>query len=156
MKNYSSELFCNLLMSESRTLDSIYTNDDVNTQVEIFNDVFLKWLDFCTPLVTKEIKRPFAPRFNEELKTLIQEKNVALKEWKKDSSNINLKNIYKNLKCQVRRSISYLKSEHYKNILDSNKGNSKIIWKTIKNLSQIIKAINTLTHVTITQVRCRL
>ena len=42
MKNYSPELFCNLLISESNTLDNFYITDNVNTQVEILNNVFLK------------------------------------------------------------------------------------------------------------------
>ncbi len=36
MKNYSSELFCNLLISESKTLHNIYATDDVNTQLKMF------------------------------------------------------------------------------------------------------------------------
>ena len=134
MKNYSPELFCNLLLSESKSLDNIHTTDNVNTQVEIFNSVFLKCLDFCAPLVTKELKRPFTPWFNEELRTLIQQKNNALKAWKKDSSNVNLENFYKNLKCHVRRSIHYFKSDHYNRKLENNKGNTKMIWKTVKEL----------------------
>ena len=42
MKNYSPELFYNLLISESNTLDNFYITDNVNTQVEIRNNVFLK------------------------------------------------------------------------------------------------------------------
>ena len=76
MKNYSPELFCNLLISESKTLDNIYSTDNVNTQVEVLNCVFLKCLDFCPTLVTKELKRPFAPWLNEELRTLIQQKTM--------------------------------------------------------------------------------
>ncbi len=41
MKSYSPELFCNSLMSEKETLDNIYVTDNVNTQVEILNDVFI-------------------------------------------------------------------------------------------------------------------
>lgn len=133
-RNYSPELFCNLLLSESNTLDNIYITDNVNTQVEILNNVFLKCLNFCAPLVTKALKRPFTPWFNDELKTLIQEKNNALEAWKKDRSNVNLQNTYKNLKCQVRRSIHYSKSEYYNKKFNNNKGNSKIIWKAIKEL----------------------
>ncbi len=66
MKNYSPELFCNLLTSESKTLDNIYNTDNVNFQVEVFNSDFLICLDFCTPFVTKELKRRFAPWLTEE------------------------------------------------------------------------------------------
>ncbi len=142
MKNYSPELFCNLLISENERLNKIYATDNVNTQLEIFNDVFIKCLDFCVPLVTKELKRPFAPWFNEELKTLVQQKNDSLKARKNDSSNVSLENIYKTLKCQVRWCIHYFKSEHHNKKLDSNKGNSKMIWKTIKELIPNNKSSN--------------
>ncbi len=73
---------------------------------------------------------------------MIQQKNSALKAWKKDRSNVNLDNTYKNLKCQVRRSIHYFKSKHYNKKIHSNKGNSKIIWKTIKELFPNNKSSN--------------
>ncbi len=134
MKNYSSELFCNLLLSERKTLDNINIPDNVNTQVEIFNSVFLKCLDFRAPLVTKELKRPSAPWLNQELKSLIKQKNYALKSWKTDRSDIIPEQTYENLKCEVRRSINFFKAEYYNNKFNKHKGNSKLLWKTIKKL----------------------
>ncbi len=49
MKKYSPKLFCNLLISESKTLKNIYITDNVNTQVEVLNGIFFKCLNFCAP-----------------------------------------------------------------------------------------------------------
>lgn len=134
LKNYSPEILCNLLIAEGQTLNKIYTTDNVDTQVQIFNEVFIKCLDLCAPFVTQEIRRPFAPWITEELKTIIQQKNDALKDLKKDRSNINLETNYKNLKKQVRSSIHHSKTEHYNGKLNNNRGNHKAIWKTIREL----------------------
>ena len=134
LKNYSPEILCNLLITEGETLNKIYTTDNVDTQVQIFNEVLSKCLDLCAPLVTKEVKRPFAAWFTDDLKNLVQQKNVALRNLKQDRSNTALEETYKNLKRQVRGLIHRSKSEHYKRELESNRGNCKAIWKTIREL----------------------
>ncbi len=58
LKNYSPKILCSLLISEVQTLNRIYTTDNVDTQVQIFNKVFSKCLDLCAPLVTQEVRRP--------------------------------------------------------------------------------------------------
>ncbi len=88
MNSYSPEIFCNLLLSENKTLDNIYSTDNVNSQVEVLNSVFLKCLHFCAPFVTKELKRRFAPWLTEELKTLILQKNNALNAGKKTEATL--------------------------------------------------------------------
>ena len=133
-KNYSPEILCNLLLAENQTLNKIYTTDNVDAQVQLFNEVFLQCLDLCAPVVTQELRRPFAPWITEELKNLIQQKNNALKELKKDRSSINLETIYKNLKRQVRGLIKISKSKYYNDKLNNNSGNYKAIWKTIREL----------------------
>ncbi len=76
LKNYSPEILCNLLIAETHTLNKIYITDNVDTQVQIFNEVCTKCLDLCAPFVTQEIRRAFAPWITEELKTLIQQKKI--------------------------------------------------------------------------------
>ena len=141
-KNSSPELFCELLLSESKTLNTIYNTDDVNAQVKVFNDVFLKCLVFCAPLVTRKLKRPFAPWLNEELRTLIQQKNNTLKAWKNDRNYVDLEYTYKNLKSQVRGSIHHFKSLHYNRKFNEHKSNSKMVWKVIKELIPNNKSSN--------------
>ena len=60
-KNYSQNIFCNLLLGEVQRLNNICNTDDVNSQVGILTEVFNGSLDQCAPVVTTEITRPFAP-----------------------------------------------------------------------------------------------
>ena len=61
LSHYAPNIFCNLLLGETQNLNSILQTDDVNIQVNIFNEIFCKNLDVCAPVVTKEISRPPAP-----------------------------------------------------------------------------------------------
>ncbi len=67
LRNYSPEKFCNLLQSESHNVNKIFTTDNVVTQIHIFNEHFIKCLEACANIVTKEVKRPFAPWITEDL-----------------------------------------------------------------------------------------
>ena len=60
-KNYSPNIFCNLLLNEITTLNAILATDDINEQVDIFTVTFNSCLDECSPVITKELSRPFAP-----------------------------------------------------------------------------------------------
>ncbi len=84
----------------------MFTNDNVDTQVHIFNEVFHKCLDSCAPLVTKEVRRPFVPWITEDLKPLMQQSDCALKNLIEDRNNINLQTSYKNLKKANQRIVS--------------------------------------------------
>ena len=66
-KNYSQDMFCNLLLNESSTLNDILNIDNVNTQVEIFTETFTKCLVVCAPVVTIELTRPAAPWIDDNL-----------------------------------------------------------------------------------------
>ena len=44
-------------MTENPTLNKIYATGDVNAQLKIYNEIFLKCLGLCAPLVTQEERR---------------------------------------------------------------------------------------------------
>ncbi len=58
-------------------MNKILFTDDVSKQVELFTEVFIKCLDACAPIATKEIKRPFAPCMNDDLRRAIKIRNNA-------------------------------------------------------------------------------
>ncbi len=58
-ENYSLEILFNLSIAEGGAVNKIFTTDNVDTQVQVFN-VFFFLSDLCAPLVTKEVKSPFA------------------------------------------------------------------------------------------------
>ena len=63
--DYSKKKFCVNLLEKTQDFNMILNTDDVNKQVDIFSANFIKCLNECAPLVTKEIKRPFAPWMND-------------------------------------------------------------------------------------------
>ncbi len=52
--------------------------------IRIFNEDFIKCLDICAPIVTKEIKRPYTPWFTDELRNAISKKNAIHNDLKRD------------------------------------------------------------------------
>ncbi len=51
--------------------------DDVNQQLSIFNDSFIKYLDKCAPYVTKEITKRYAPWLNDDLRQAMRKRDEA-------------------------------------------------------------------------------
>ncbi len=134
LRNYSQDIFCNLLLLETHKLNEIFANDTVDLQVHIFTETFNNCLNKCAPIVTKEIKRPSAPWMNDDLKRLIQERNNVHKFLKIDRNNEELQYRYNDLKKRVKRSILTTKKEYYNKKLEGNKGNTSAIWKTLREL----------------------
>ena len=134
LKNYSPEKFRCLLNDEIHNLNIIFTTDNVDTQVHIFNEIFTKCLDSCAPIVTKELTRPFAPWITDDLKALMQERNNVQQNLKRDRNNLSLQDRYKTLKKQVRKILRQTKSEYYNNKLEENRGDSATTWSILREL----------------------
>ncbi len=75
-------------------MNEILFTDDVNKQVGLFTEVFIKCLDACVPVITKEIKRPFAPWMNNDLPRAIKIRNNAQSNLKADRHNSRLQELY--------------------------------------------------------------
>ena len=134
LRNYSSDTLCNLLLTQCHVLDKIFKTDNVNDQVTLFNETFLKCLNECAPLVTKEVKRPFAPYMTEDLRSLIHRRNCAQSNLKECRDNTDLQDHYKNLKREVKIALHRAKSDHYSINLENCKGNGRETWRIIREL----------------------
>ena len=71
--NYSPNDLCNLILEQASYLNTITNTDDVDTQVQVINNVLNTCINNCAPLVTKVITRPPAPWMTEALKQAIKE-----------------------------------------------------------------------------------
>ena len=65
---YTKEAFCLRLLQNKQSFNMILQTDDMNTQVDIFTVNFTKCFNDCAPFITKEIKRPFAPWMNDDMR----------------------------------------------------------------------------------------
>ena len=133
-KNYTQDLFCNLLLNENLTLNDILYTDNVNIQVDILTVTFNKCLNECAPIVTREITRPFSPWINQALRRIIDNKNVLKLRLKNDRANISLHNQFKLEKRRVENLLSNAKKDHFKGKFDECKGKSGETWKVVEEM----------------------
>ena len=75
LRNYSQDRFCSILLRNSPDMYKILLTDNVEQQVEVFNNVFMKSLNECAPTATKVIRRPFAPWMSDTIRHAIQIRN---------------------------------------------------------------------------------
>ena len=108
--------------------------DNVNSQVDIFNEVFTECLDNCAPFVTKSFTQPPAPWLTNDIKEAIKSRNSMQANLKHDRSNIRLQEQYKAEKRRVKLLIQNSKKKYYKDKLHECKGNSKATWQTVREI----------------------
>ena len=136
LTSYSSETICDLLTKEIQALNNIFTTDNVDSQVNIFTSIFNNCLNKYAPLVTKEVRRPFAPWINEHLRSLMHERDEAQINLKNDRSNVNLQSTYKEL---IKRSEKVNKKNLSQSITATSlraiyRGNSVATWKILNQV----------------------
>ncbi len=108
-------------MSEHRSFNNIFNTGDVNIQVNIINENFIKCFDQCAPIAIKKIKRPFSPWFNEELREVINKRNAIHNKLKTDRTHVLLMEQYRHEKKQVNLLTQSTKKEYYLNKLTNKK-----------------------------------
>ena len=131
---YSQNKFCELLLNEYFILNGILDTDNVNDQVLIFTNVFIKCLDTCAPFVTKEIKRPPAPWIDVPTKDAMRVRDELHKEFKLDRNNPTKENNYKREKKRVKIIITNNKNNYFREEFKKSKGNIKGTWNVIKKI----------------------
>lgn len=134
LKDYNKDMFCNKILNEVPSLNTILQTDDVNKQVEVFNDVFIKCLNECAPVVTKEVRRPYAPWIGEDITLAMGIRNDLQKSLKKDRYNTLLQEQYKQEKKRVKSLIQNAKSNYFREQIHKCKGNSGDTWKVVRQI----------------------
>ena len=140
LKNYNQNSLCNSILDEAYTLNNILYTDSVDKQVDIFTNVFIKCLDTCAPVVTKEIGRPSAPWINEEIKVNMKVRDNLQKVLKSDRYNVVLQRQYKEQKKSVKLMIQTGKNFFYREKLDNCKHDIAETWKVIKSMNSDVKS----------------
>ena len=134
LQNYSTDIICNLLMNETTILNNILNTDDVHKQVKIFDDVMLKCINICAPLVTGEISRPPAPWISQAIKDCMKERDELQLRTKTDSFNMILRNNYKEQKKKVNSLINSSRKEYFREEFRKNKNDITASWKIAKKV----------------------
>ena len=131
-KNYTKDYLCNSILNKVCMLNKILNTDDVNSQLDIFNNVFTDCLNTCAPYVTKTVGRPYAPWITEEIRAEINIRNSLQTRLKNDPSNQTLRNEYKQKKNAVKPLINNAKLNYYKERLKTCNDNDT--WKIINEI----------------------
>lgn len=139
-KDYSQDIFCNLLLNNSHLLNRILDTDDSNCQVIIFTDVFNNCLDQCAPYVTTEITRPPAPWIDDDMKKIIYEKNKLKERLKSNRSNHLLDSEFKDSKKLVEHCLRTSKKQHFNTEFHNCKGDSGATWKVVEGMLPGLKS----------------
>ncbi len=134
LRNYNKDILCNLIIAEHHSFNKILETDNVNLQVDIFNEFFIKCLDLCAPVVTKEIRRPYTSWLTDELRDAISKKNAIHNDLKRDGANLLLLEQFKNVKKQVKSLIQSAKEDYYQRELNNSKNSSTNKWNIIKEI----------------------
>ena len=135
LKNYSPDILCNLILNQSNTLDRIMLTDNVDSQVEVVTTVFMKCLDSCAPILTKEIGRPNAPWLTNDIKKDMKTRDDLQKMLKGDRNNSEIQQQYKILKHQVKNRVQAGIKKYYNEKLGDCKSDMAKTWKVIKSMA---------------------
>ena len=113
----------------------VFLNTNVNEKVDIFNSTILNILINFIPHESVVCDDKDPPWFNKKIRALIQEKYVAFKNDRNNSSNIALKCRLKYLQACLNASIEVDKEKFYHNtvnkVMNAPK-NSKVYWSLLK------------------------
>ena len=112
-----------------------FLNTNINGKVYIFNSTILNILSNFIPheFVVCDDKDP--PWFNKKIRALIQEKNVAFKNYRNNRGNIDLKCRLKYLQTCLNASIEVAKEKYYHNTVNklmNTQKNYKAYWSLLK------------------------
>ena len=132
--NYDKDTFCSLLLDNVHCFNDMFFTDDVDRQVHIFNDVFIKCLDICAPTVTKVVKRQATPWMNDDIRKAMNDRNEAQCILKNDRQNIFLQQNYKAAKKFVKTLIKNSTADHYRNRLVNCRGKTDDTWKVVREM----------------------
>ena len=112
-------------------LYKMHSTHDVNSKLDLFNELFLDTLNRHAPMKYVKIKGRPHKFISKEIKQLMKNRDQCLKSFRK-SKNLEDWNNYKQLKNAVKLSITKAKSNYVYNQIEKNKDNSKSMWKVIR------------------------
>jgi len=131
LKNYTKENFENKL--EQVNWNEVTVCDNVDTAWSIFKTKLLSVIDEIAPVKNVRIKQNTNPWMTDEIIQLIQERNTALKKFRKTKEN-TWYDTYLYLRNQVQYKKTKAKSDYFTNQINEHKNHPKKLWKTLNSM----------------------
>ena len=128
------EINMELIAADWSLLD--YT--DINKILDEFTVGVTNIVDRISPLIVSENSKQNLPWFGNELQNKMYEKDQAYKQFKKSNTVRNGNNMfwvrYKKCRNDYGNLLKFKKKKYYEEKIDINRGNPKLMWKTLKQL----------------------
>nr|CAI5850632.1 unnamed protein product [Callosobruchus analis] len=116
--------------------DSVFSETNAETSTTNFIESFTNMIKSCTKeykICNKKVK--LKPWITEGLILSIRKRDQLKKLWSQNPNNIIMQNNYKQYRTILSNLIKKTKYQYYKNKLQSNKGDIKKTWDTIKEVT---------------------
>lgn len=127
----------------------IYTLSSVDDQLTFLQNNLLFLYNYCVPVKTKVVNHNQQPWFNNNIKILIKQRDLAYQRWQRFKTSY-LHDIFKHARRAVVRSINAAKYEYYSRKFKCAV-DSKSKWKTIRDIGIGTMQCNT-TNVNLNQL----
>ena len=131
MRQYTKELFNEVLNGVN--FPNYEDFDDVNTAFIDFSTKFRQIVNNIAPFKTAKVKKSSQEWFDREIAEKIAHRDKVYKNFKRSRSDID-KELFTRAKVDAIGIINRKKNTYFKNKLNENIGNSKEIWKVLKDV----------------------
>ena len=132
-KNYDPDLFITDLASLSDSLLPLFAGSDVNNKLAIFDNVFGQVLDVHAPVKTIKIRNRPCPFISSDVKELMKTRDSLYRRFFQTRNETDWAE-YKDSRKNVKRALIDAERKHTYQEVQSNKSNSRSLWKVINNI----------------------
>jgi hypothetical protein len=130
-KTYSKQSFLSDL--EHVIFDFIDEEQDINVAVSKWNELFTNVADLHAPIKKLRTKGIQIPWLTTELSNAMQDRDNHHRKAVKSNSPFHWM-MYKKIKSYVNTNVKNCTAEYYSNLINTNKGNTGALWKTLNDI----------------------
>ena len=131
-KHFSKQAFLTDLTNVNWSL--VDNEPDIDAAVNNWNTLFTETANQHAPIKKSRVKGIHMPWLTSELRSLMQERDFRHRKAVKSNSSHHWK-MFRNLKNKVNMMVKKSKADHYRNLIDNNKGNSSELWKSLNKIT---------------------
>ena len=131
-KHFSKQAFLADLTNVNWSL--VDNEPDIDAAVNNWNTLFTETVNQHAPIKQSRVKGIHMPWLTSELRSLMQERDFHHRKAVKSNSSHHWK-MFRNLKNKINMLVKKSKADHYRNLIDNNKGNSGELWKSLNKIT---------------------
>ncbi|CAB4012132.1 Hypothetical predicted protein [Paramuricea clavata] len=129
-KDYDGERFTAHLASRSQELISVFSDSNVNSKLDNFNNVLLTTLAVHAPVKITKIQNRSCPFITTDIKNQMSHRDQLHRRYKR-TRDIDDWRAFKNAQRSVKSTLKAAEKQHVRTKVNLHKDNSKSLWKVI-------------------------